>query len=243
MFAIFKKEINSFFNSIIGYLVVSVFLLISGLFLWSFTGSFNIFDIGYANLTPFFELAAWILIFLVPAIAMKSFSEEKKQGTLELIYTKPITGIQLILGKFFGNLALVVIAILPSLIYIVCINYLVVETNSIDYAAIGGSYIGLILLSACYTAISLFSSSISSNQIVSFVLGVLFCFLAYFALEGISNIQLLGSNIYALEYLSLNFHYKSMSRGVLDTRNIIFFISIVLLFLGLTKFQLEKSRS
>lgn len=241
MRAILQKEINAFFSSPIGYLVIGIFLLVNGLFIWVFQGDFNILNYGFANLSPFFLIAPWIFIFLIPAITMRSFSEEKKQGTLELLYTKPITQWQLILGKYFGALALVILALLPTLLYVYTIDALSQAGDKLDYGATWGSYLGLFFLAAIYTAIGVFASTFSQNQIVAFILAVLGCFLLYFGFEGLSSIALFGSETYALEYLGINFHYKSISRGVIDTRDIIYFISASFLFLYLTKFKLEKA--
>ncbi|HET8809277.1 MAG TPA: gliding motility-associated ABC transporter substrate-binding protein GldG [Flavobacteriaceae bacterium] len=239
--AIFKKEINAFFSSILGYLVIAVFLLVNGLFLWVFEGQFNIFNFGFANLSPFFLLAPWIFIFLIPAITMRSFSEEKKQGTLELLFTKPIPLKNLILGKYFGNFALVVLALVPTLLYVLTIHQLGDPVGNFDLGATLGSYLGLLFLAACYTAIGIFASTVSQNQLVAFILAVFLCFLAFFGFEGISEIGIFGSEIYGLEYLGISFHYESISRGVLDTRDIIYFLSIVVLFLYFTKLSLEKN--
>ncbi len=240
MFAIFRKEINTFFSSILGYLVIAVFLLANGLFLWVFQGNFNIFDFGFANLSPFFTLAPWIFIFLIPGICMRSFSEEKKQGTLELLFTKPITKWQLLLGKYFGNLMLVILALVPTFLYVLTIDQLGSPTGNFDLGATFGSYLGLLFLGACYTAIGLFSSTLSQNQLVAFMVAVFLCFLVYFGLEGISEIGIFGSNTYGLEYLGIAFHYESISRGVIDTRDILYFLSVIFLFLYFTKFSLGR---
>lgn len=240
MFAIFTKEINSFFSTAIGYVVISIFLLMTGLFLWVFPGSFNIFDKGFANLIPFFEIAPWIFTFLIPAICMRSFSEERKQGTLELILTKPITLNQLIFGKFFGALVLGIFALIPTILYIFTISNLAADDSTIELGAILSSYFGLILLMACFTSIGIFASSITDNQLIAFISAAFLCLLMFYALEGISDVQLFGSEIYALEYLSLSFHYNSMTRGVLDTRDIIYFLTVSVLFLGLAKLQLQN---
>ncbi|PZW38875.1 ABC-2 type transport system permease protein [Mesonia algae] len=240
MKAIFFKEINSFFSSTIGYLVVGIFLIVCGLFLWVFTGEFNILDNGFANLSPFFLLAPWVFLFLIPAITMRSIAEEKKQGTLEILLTQPITKWQLVLGKYFGAFALSILAIIPTLLYVYAISELGSTPGNYDLGVILGSYVGLLLLSATYTSIGIFASSLTENQIVSFILAVLLCFLLYFAFDGISNLAIFNSETYGIEYLGLSYHYKSISRGVIDTRDLIYFISIIFLFLSLTKFNLEK---
>lgn len=243
MRALLLKEINSFFSSIMGYLVMAVFLVSTGLFLWVFQGSFNILDSGFATLSPFFQLAPWIFIFLIPGITMRSFSEEKRQGTLELLLTKPISIWQLVWGKYLGAFVVVLLALLPTLFYVVTISKLGEPAGNFDGGATLGSYLGLIFLAATYTSIGIFSSSLSKNQLVAFIIAVFGCFLFYFGVEGLSNYALFGSNIYALEYLGISFHYESMSRGVIDTRDVVYFFSLIALFLAFTKFNLSKTTS
>lgn len=236
MYAILKKEINSFFASPIGYLVIAIFLLLNGLFLWLFKGEFNILDYGFADLSPFFLLAPWILIFLIPAVTMRSFSDEKKQGTLELLLTKPISYAQIVLGKYFGAFILILIALLPTLLYVYTVYQLGNPIGNLDIGSTLGSYFGLLFLIAAYTSIGIFASTISDNQIVAFITSVFLCFLFYIGIEGIAEFS--SSDL--IEQLSMSSHYKSMSRGVLDTRDIIYFLSITLFFLMLTKFNLNK---
>lgn len=241
MRAIFLKEINSFFSSIIGYLAIGVFLLVNGLFLWVFQGEYNILDYGFANLSPFFQIAPWIFIFLIPAITMRSLSEEMKQGTFEILLTKPLTKWKLILGKYLGNLFVALLALIPTLLYVLTIIQLNADQNSFDWGEIIGSYIGLILLASVFTAIGIFSSALSKSQIVAFISALLLCFLSFFAFSSLSSLNLFGSEIYALEYLGIQFHYESISRGVLDTRDLVYFFSFIVLFLNLTKVTLNKS--
>ncbi|WP_292949162.1 gliding motility-associated ABC transporter permease subunit GldF [Olleya sp. UBA1516] len=236
MLAILKKEINSFFASPIGYLVIAIFLLLNGLFLWVFKGEFNILDNGFADLSTFFLLAPWILIFLIPAVTMRSFSDEKKQGTLELLLTKPITTLQLVLGKYFGALLLIIIALIPTLLYVYTVYELGNPLGNIDFGSTLGSYFGLLFLVAAYTAIGVFASTISDNQIVAFIIAVFLCLFFYIGFEGIADV--ISSN--TVEQLGMNAHYKSMSRGVLDTRDLIYFLSITILFIALTKFIIKK---
>ncbi len=239
MFAILKKEINSFFASPIGYLVIAVFLLLNGLFLWLFKGEFNVLDNGFADLSSFFLLSPWILIFLVPAVTMRSFSDEKKQGTLELLLTKPISHLQLVLGKYFGAFLLIIIALIPTLLYVFTISELGNPQGNLDVGSSIGSYFGLLFLVAAYTAIGVFASSLSDNQIVAFIIAVFISFFFYFGFEGLSNYNLFGDALY-LEKLGMESHYNSMSRGVLDTRDILYFISISAFFIILTKLNIQK---
>lgn len=240
MLAILKKEINSFFASPIGYLVIAVFLLLNGLFLWMFKGDFNILDSGFADLSTFFLLSPWILIFLIPAVTMRSFSDEKKQGTLELLLTKPISTLQIVLGKYFGAFILIVFALIPTLLYVYTISKLGAIEGNLDVGSILGSYFGLLFLVAAYTSIGIFSSTLSDNQIVAFIIAVFICFFFYFGFEGLSNYKIFGDFFY-LEKLGMESHFKSMSRGVLDTRDLLYFISISIFFIVLTKLNIQKT--
>ncbi len=240
MLSILKKEINSFFASPIGYLVIAVFLLLNGLFLWVFKGDFNILDNGFADMSAFFLLSPWILIFLIPAVTMRSFSDEKKQGTLELLLTKPISTLQIVLGKYFGAFLLILIALVPTLLYVFTISKLGAIEGNLDTGSILGSYFGLLFLVAAYTSIGIFASTLSDNQIVAFIIAVFICFFFYFGFEGLSNYKLFGDTVY-LEKLGMESHFKSMSRGVLDTRDLLYFTSISIFFIALTKFNIQKT--
>lgn len=230
MFAILKKEIHTFFASPIGYLVIALFLILNGLFLWFFKGDFNIIDNGFADLSNFFVLAPWILLFLIPAVTMRSFSDEKKQGTLELLLTKPISHLNIVLGKYLGAFVLILIALLPTALYVFTVYQLGDPVGNLDLGSTLGSYFGLLFLIAAYTAIGIFASSLSDNQIVTFIIAVFLCFFFYIGFEGIADY--LSSNF--IDQLGMSFHFKSMSRGVLDTRDIIYFLSIACLFITLT---------
>jgi ABC-2 type transport system permease protein len=240
MFAILKKEINTFFASPIGYLVIAVFLLLNGLFLWLFKGDFNVLDNGFADLSTFFLLAPWILIFLVPAVTMRSFADEKKQGTLELLLTKPISHLNIVLGKYLGSFVLIVIALIPTVLYVYTISKLGNPEGNLDIGSVTGSYFGLLFLVAAYTAIGVFASSLTDNQIVAFIIAIFICFFFYFGFEGLSNYNLFGDAFY-IEKLGMESHFKSMSRGVLDTRDIIYFLSITAFFIVLTKLNIKRA--
>jgi ABC-2 type transport system permease protein len=243
LLAILKKEIQSFFSSATGYLVVGIFLMICGLFLFVFKGPYNILDNGFADVAPFFELAPWIFIFLIPAITMKSFSEEYKQGTMELLLTRPIGPWDLVWGKFLGAFFLSVIAIVPTFIYVFTISQLGDPAGNFDVGATFGSYFGLFLLAFSYTAIGLFASALSQNQITSFIIAVFLCFTLFFAFEGMANYKLFGDSNYGFEYLGIDYHYRSMSRGVIDTRDIIYFLSLITFFLALTFYNIQPKKS
>lgn len=236
MIAIIKKEIRSFFATPIGYLVIAVFLVLNGLFLWVFQGNFNIFDNGFADLAPFFELSPWILIFLIPAITMRVFSEEKRMGTLELLLTKPISKYRIVLGKYFGALLLVILTLLPTLMYILTISSLGNPPGNWDVGSTIGSYLGILFLAASYTAIGVFTSTLTENQIVAFIIAVLVCFLMYYGFDGISE-AISGVSI---SFLGLQDHFSSIARGVIDTRDLLYFLSITTLFIVLTKIKLDK---
>jgi ABC-2 type transport system permease protein len=240
MKAILFREIKSFFGSPIGYLVIAVFLLLNGLFLWVFEGDFNILNSGFADLTPFFTLAPWILIFLIPAVTMRSFSDEQKQGTLELLMTKPISIWQIVTGKFLGTMLLIVIAIIPTFIYVYVLSTLGMTEGNIDMGSTMGSYFGLLFLIAAYTSIGIFTSTLSDNQIVAFILAVFLCFFFYYAFEGLS--QLLGTAGF-VSSLGMDSHFRSMSRGVIDTRDVIYFLSVTVIFLSVTVFKLKSLKS
>ena len=204
-----------------------------------FKGEFNIIDNGLANLSSFFLLAPWILIFLVPAVTMRSFSDEKKQGTLELLVTKPISHFQIVLGKYFGAFILILMALIPTLLYVYTISVLGNPEGNLDLGSTIGSYFGLLFLIAAYTAIGIFASTLSDNQIVAFIIAVFICFFFYFGFEGLSHYNVFDNIIY-MENLGMASHYNSMSRGVIDTRDLIYFISIALAFLIFTKLRIQK---
>ena len=241
MKSIVLREIKSFFGSPIGYLVIAIFLIVNGLFLWVFEGDYNILNSGFADLTPFFTLTPWIFIFLIPAVTMRSFSDEKKQGTLELLLTKPLSVWEIVTGKFFGAVVLICMAIVPTFIYVAAISSLGITEGNIDMGSTLGSYFGLLFLIGAYAAIGIFTSTLSENQIVAFILAVFLCFLFFFGFEGLASVSPDFSNTIA--NLGMQDHFKSMSRGVLDTRDMLYFISIIVVFLSLTVNQLKSFES
>lgn len=237
MFAILKKEFNSFFASPIAYLVIGIFLLINGLFLFVFKDNFNILNAGFADLNAFFYLAPWVFLFLIPAITMKSFADEFNNGTIEILKTKPISNWQIVFGKFWAALLLVIIALLPTLLYVYTILKLANPVGNIDFGSIFGSYIGLLFLAATYTAIGLFTSSLSKNQIVAFILGIFITFILFYGFDVIANS--FDYNL-TLKKIGINEHFKSISRGVIDSRDLVYFISVTAFFLFITKTRLEN---
>lgn len=241
MWALLRKEIVSFFSSITGYLVVVVFLTVIGLYMWVFPDEFNIFDAGYATIDTLFVIAPWVFLFLVPAITMRLFAEEKRTGTLESLLTKPLTEWQIVWAKYLAGLILVVIALLPTLIYFVSVQFFL-SHHSMDTGGTIGSYIGLFFLAAIYTAIGVFASSITQNQIVAFIVGIVFAFFFYIGFQYITQMNIWGSLGQIIDYLGINRHYVSISRGVIDTRDIVYFLSAIFMFLYFTKFVLEKRK-
>lgn len=243
MFAIFKKEIQSFFTSPIGYLIVGLFLLLTGLFLWVFKGPFNIFDYGFADLSNFFLLAPWVFLFLIPAITMKSFSEERKMGTLELLMIKPIPLWKLPLGKFWAAVVLCFLALIPTILYVFAIAALGTTTGNYDIGIVMGSYFGLIFLVAAYTAVGIFASSMSDNQIIAFIVGVVLCFILFQGFESLSTLFSDATTFQFFQKMGAKFHFENIARGILDTRNLVYFISITIFFLYFTYLRLKKISS
>ncbi|WBU89346.1 gliding motility-associated ABC transporter permease subunit GldF [Cellulophaga omnivescoria] len=240
MYAIYKREIQSFFTSPIGYMVIGLFLIFCGLFLWVFKGEYNIFDYGFADLSNFFFLVPWIFLFLIPAITMKSFSEERKTGTLELLFIKPISLWQTVIGKFLGTLTLVIIAIIPTFLYVYSLSQLGQTIGNIDMGVVFGSYFGLLFLMASYTAIGIFASTLSQNQIVAFLLALILCFACFYGFQGISTLFTDGSTAVTIASLGMKAHFESIARGVIDTRDLVYFISVTVFFLFLTVVQLKN---
>lgn len=241
MISIFKKEVNLFFSSVIAYVSMSIFFIVMALNLWVFAG--NIFESGYANLTSFFQFAPWVLIFLIPAITMRLLSEEYNQGTLEILATQSIKSLQIVAGKYLSALLIWTLTLLPTLIYFVCITVLDNANSPADNGAMIGSYVGLYFLGAAFIAISLFASSISKNQVTAFLIGVLLCYLFYDAFFQLSNIEAFSGKLdYFIQSFGMGAHYEAMSRGVLDSRDILYFLSLIALFLGLTNFSLESRK-
>ncbi|MEJ2004481.1 MAG: gliding motility-associated ABC transporter permease subunit GldF [Cyclobacteriaceae bacterium] len=241
MLHVFQKEFNTFLNSLIAYIVISVFLTGIGLLMWVFPET-SVLDYGYADMQTLFTLGPFVLMFLIPAITMRMFAEEKKAGTIELLLTKPLTDWDIILGKFLSGWLLVILAILPTLIYYVSVYMLGNPPGNVDTAGVMGSYVGLILLGAVFTSVGLFSSSITNNQIVSFIIAVFLCFILYTGFDSLASINVWGEWSSWLEQLGIIYHYNAMSRGLLDTRDIIYFFSLIVLMLLLTRIILGSRR-
>ena len=241
MYTLFKKEFRSFFSSLTGYIVIIAFLIINGLFIWVFPGVNNILESGYASLNGLFTIAPWIFLFLAPAVTMRMFSDEKKTGTIELLLTRPLSDFQIIFAKFIAALVLVLFSILPTLIYFYTVYVLGNPVGNIDTGGTWGSYIGLFFLAAIYVSIGVLSSSVTDNQIVAFIVGMLLCFIMYIGFDYLSELATLKSNDTIIN-LGINEHYKSMSRGVIDSRDMVYFISVIAFFLLITKTKLQSRK-
>ncbi|MFN8265606.1 MAG: gliding motility-associated ABC transporter permease subunit GldF [Chitinophagaceae bacterium] len=240
MWAICKKEFRQFFSNLTGYLAIALFLLLNGLLLFVFS-SFNILDYGYATLDNFFTLAPYVLLILVPAVTMRLFPDEWKTGTMEILQTRPLSGLQIAGGKFAAALLVVVMALLPTLVYVISIKMLAADGTTLDSGGIIGSYIGLFFLGSAFTAISTCASSYTSNSIVAFLSAAFLCFILYSGFEAISSLPLFQSGMdYYLQQTGMEFHYRSLSRGVLDSRDLIYFISLNIFFLFLTIKRISK---
>jgi ABC-2 type transport system permease protein len=241
MFTLLKKEVRAFLSSLIGYIVICVFLLLLGLFMWILQMDSNVLENGFASIDPLFAIGPWVFLFLIPAITMRSFSDEKKTGTIELLLTRPLTDLQIILAKYFAGLVLVVFSLIPTFIY-----YYTVQTLSlppgIDVGGTWGSYAGLLFLAAAFVSIGIFASSVTENQVVSFIIAVFLCFTFFIGFEYLAKMELFSGIDDMILWLGINDHYISMSRGVLDTRDMIYFISINALFITLTKMVLESRK-
>jgi len=242
MVAVLLKEIKSFFSSLTGYIAAIVFLVLFGLILWVFPGQFNILDNQYATLDSLFYLAPWFFLFLVPAITMKVFAEEKKSGTLELILTKPISEINLILGKYIASVILILIILLPSLIFYLSVFLLGNPIGNIDTGGTWGSFIGLFLLASAYASIGIFASSLTDNQIVSFILAMFISFIVYLGFDSIATLETFSSMKYLIINLGINEHYNSISRGVIDTRDLVYFICLSITFLIATRTVIQSRK-
>ncbi len=234
MNAIFYKEISGFFSSLVAYITIAAFLIVTGLFLWVFPES-SILEYGYAGLESFFNIAPYIFMFLIPAITMRSLAEERADGTFELLATRPISDWDIVLGKFLAAVAIVFLSLIPTLIYYYTVYHLGAVRGNVDTGSIIGSYIGLLLLGSAFVSLGLFASSMSKNQVIAFIIAVFLCFLFFTGLDSFSSVLSLQKFGNILTALGINQHYQSISRGVLDTRDLIYFLSFPAFFLLLTK--------
>jgi ABC-2 type transport system permease protein len=242
MLAIFKKEINTFFSSLIGYMVIGVFLLLMGLILWVFP-EFSIIDNNYATLDGLFGIAPMVFLFLIPAITMRAFAEENQSGTIELLATKPISDGQIVMGKYLACIWLVFFALIPTVLYYLSVYQLGAPKGNLDSGGILGSYIGLFFLASAFVSIGIFASSLTNNQIVSFVFATFLCFFMYLGFDFLSRLPIFfGKTDDIVQAVGIDYHYNSMSRGVLDTRDLVYFLSLIAFFLSATVLVLGKRR-
>ncbi|MCV9385371.1 gliding motility-associated ABC transporter permease subunit GldF [Reichenbachiella ulvae] len=238
MYAVFIKEINSFLNSLIAYIVIAVFLTTIGLLMWVFPES-SILEYGYADMGTLFNLGPYVFMFLIPAITMRFFAEEKRTGTNELLFTRPMTGASIILGKYLAGFVLVLLSILPTLLYFYSVYQLGNPVGNLDISGTVGSYIGLLLLGGVFVSIGVFASAITENQVVAFVLAVFLCFVLYSGLDSLAAIDIWGSSALILQELSMIFHYGALSRGLIDMSDVVYFLSVIAVMLLLTQLVLN----
>lgn len=241
MYSLFRKEVAGYLNSLIAYVVISVFLTAMGLLMWVFPQT-NILDYGYADMQTLFGLGPYVFMFLIPAITMRLFAEERKSGTMELLFTRPLTDMQIILGKYFSALFLVTFALIPTLIYYYSVYQLGNPPGNLDSAGIVGSYLGLILLGGFFTALGIFASAITENQIVAFIIGAFLCFLFFDGIDALASLELWGNWGLQIEKLGVIYHYNALSRGLLDSRDILYFLSMIVGVLLLTKLLIGSRR-
>jgi ABC-2 type transport system permease protein len=240
MFSILKKELRSFFSNATGYIVIGIFLIMTGLFLWVIPGEYNILDNGYATIDGLFYLAPWLFLFLCPAVTMQLFAQEKQTGTWELITTRPISKFKIVTGKYLAGWMLVVLALLPTILYFFSVSFLAEPPKNVDSGSFWGSFIGLFFLAAIYVAIGTFASSLSDNQIISFVIAVVLSFFFFYGFEVLAEFFSSGQSLQILGTMGIHAHYKSMCRGVIDSRDVAYFVIISSIFLSATVWKLKK---
>jgi ABC-2 type transport system permease protein len=242
MYSIFSKEISAFFSSLIGYIVVGVFLLLMGLVMWVFP-DYSVLDSNYATLDTLFGMAPMVFLFLIPAVTMRALAEEKQSGTIELLATRPISDWQIVGGKFLACWLLVAFALLPTLLYYFTVHQLGAPKGNLDTGGIVGSYVGLLLLAGAFTAIGVFASSLTNNQIVAFVLATFLCFFMFLGFDFLSRLPIFyGKTDDLVQSLGMDYHYNALSRGVLDSRGLVYFASLIVLFLAATVLSLGRRR-
>lgn len=241
MFTIFKKEVNQFLNSLLGYMVLVIFVVATGLLFWVFPDT-NVLDNGFADMSGFFGLTPFVFIFLIPAITMRSFAEEKKSGTLEWLLTKPLSEWDILLGKFFACLFLVFLALIPTLLYFGSLWILGAPKGNIDAAGVSGSYLGLFMLASVFTSIGIFGSSITDNQLVAFIFSGFISFLMYFGISAAASIDVWSSISTYIQFFGLDYHYQALGKGLIDIRDVFYFLSATLVLLFLTRLILSSRR-
>ncbi len=242
MGALMLKEIRSFLNSVTGYLVIIVYLLVNGFVLWLFPGAFNILEGSYASIDSLFIISPWVFMFLIPAITMRMFADEKRGGTMELLLTKPLTDMQIILSKFSAGVILVLLSLLPTIIYYFSVYQLGNPVGNIDSGGAWGSYIGLLFLGASYVSIGVFASSLTENQIVSFLIALFLCLAMFIGFDQLAEVGNFAESSLFILNLGINEHYISMSRGVVDSRDIVYFISVIAIFVLATQVVIQSRK-
>ncbi len=242
MLALYKREISSFFSSLTGIVVVSIFLVVNGLFVWVIPSENNVLESGYANIDGLFNLAPWIFLFLGPAVSMRMFSEEKSNGTLDLLLTRPLSELKIVLAKYFAGVTLVIFSILPTLVYFISIYLMSQPAGNVDVGAIWGSYIGLFLLVSIYVSVGIFCSSLTENQIIAFLISALLSFVLYIGFDILGTFSSLSSINSVIVSLGIEEHYRSISRGVIDSRDVIYYLSVIAIFIVLTQLTLLSKK-
>lgn len=240
MIDLYKKEISVFFSSIIGPLTIGLFLLTNGLLLWSNISTVNILDNSYVSMDTFFSLAPLLFLLLIPAISMRALSEEYSHGTIETLLTKPLTKYQIIVSKFLAILSIVIISIIPTFIYVITLYFIGETTGNLDLAKVTGSYIGLIMLSSVFSSVGIFASCLSKNQIIAFILGIIFCVIFYYGFDILSQIKVLQPVDTILQKAGISYHYNIMSKGLIRVSDILYFLSISFLFLKISELMITR---
>ncbi len=241
MLTIFFKEVNYFLNTLIAYIVISVFLTAIGLLMWVFPET-SVLTYGYADMETLFAFGPYVFMFLIPAITMRMFAEEAKNGTLELLFTRPLTDWQIIMGKYFSAYFLVIFALVPTLLYYFTIYQLGSPVGNIDTPGVIGSYVGIVLLGGVFTSIGIFSSAITSNQIIAFIVSIFICFMLYAGFTSLSSMGIWGDTASLIEQFGISYHYNAMSKGLLDSRNVLYFFSVGMTMLLLTKLTISSRK-
>src|SRR5690606_5959317 len=242
MIKIFKKELANYFSGYMAYIVASAFVLTCTLFLWFFDNEFNIFNIGTATLSSFFFIAPWILLFLIPALTMRSIAEEESSGTLQWLFTQPIKICGIVWGKFLAVVVVLIFCLLPTLLFIYTLNQFVAESQELDYGVFFSGYSGLLLMGSAFAAIGIFTSSITKNQVAAYVSAIFLCFVLFYAFEGLASYNLLGGADYYVQKIGIYTHYQQLLKGIIDTRDLIYFLVLTGLFLVLTNYNLERKK-
>ncbi len=240
MWTIFRKEVSSFFTSLIGYITIFVFLVVNGLCLWIIDSDVNVFSSAIASLDGLFIISPIVFLFLISAVTMRTFAEEKRSGTIEILLTRPVSDLSIIMGKFLASLVIVVLSVLPTMVYMICVYQLGSPVGNLDIGSILGSYIGLIFLGGIFVSIGVFCSSLTKNQIVAFILSVIVCLIVYDGFHILATIPFLSKANLLIETIGVSYHYNSISRGVIDLRDIVYFVSATAFFILSTKVSLES---